>query len=458
MDFGRNYAANLVWSLVEMCILFSGDDMNSIWMENVQMPSFSRLDTDMKTEVLIIGGGLAGLLCAYALKLEGIPYVLLESDRVCCGISANTTAKITSQHGLVYSRILRKYGKEAARAYWEIQEKALRTLQGMAEDIPCDAQDVEHTIYASEDLPALTKEAEALHALEIPFAYSDAPPLPVPTVGAISFPHQAQFHPLKFAAGIASGLNIYEHTSVREFRKGAVITDSGVIRAEKTIIATHFPILNKHGGYFLKLYQERSYVLAVEYANSVHGMYLAAEKGGFSFRNHGGALLVGSGGHRTGKKSNGWRGLEDLVQKVYPQGRIVARWANQDCMTLDGIPYIGCYSNETPNLYVATGFNKWGMTNAMASAMILKDLVQGRKSPYASLFFPGRSMQHAQLAVNIMESAVHLMKPARPRCPHLSCALNWNPQEHSWDCPCHGSRFSEEGKLLDNPATGDIPQ
>jgi len=441
-----------------MCILFSGDDMESIWKKNAQMPPFPSLDGDLKTDVLIVGGGLTGLLCAYKLKQEGVRCTLLEADRVCGGITANTTAKITSQHGLIYSQLLRKYGREPARVYWETQEMALREFRKLAGEILCDFQDTSHTVYASEDISALTEEAEALRTLEIPFVYTNSLPLPVPVKGAVRFADQAQFHPLKFAAGISKGLDIYEQTSVREFRKGTVVTDRGRIRAEKIIVATHFPILNKHGGYFLKLYQERSYVLSVENAADVHGMYLAAEKQGFSFRNYGTQLLIGSGGHRTGKRSNGWRDLEIFAQEQYPDRSVVARWANQDCMTLDGMPYIGRYSRGTPDLYVATGFNKWGMTNAMAAAMVLTDLLQGKEASYASLFSPDRSVLHSQLAVNFMESAVHLIKPSRPRCPHLGCALNWNPQERSWDCPCHGSRFDREGKLLDNPATGDLPE
>lgn len=430
--------------------------MESIWKNNAQIPSFPSLDTDLKTDVLIIGGGLTGLLCAYKLKQQGIRYALLEADRVCRGVTANTTAKITSQHGLIYGSLLRKFGREAARTYWEIQELALQEFRRLSEGIPCDFQNTSHTVYASEDLTALTEEAEALRTLEIPFEYTNSLPLPVPVKGAVRFADQAQFHPLKFAAGISEGLDIYEQTPVREFTEGGAVTDRGRIRAERIIVATHFPILNKHGGYFLKMYQERSYVLSVEHAADVHGMYLAAEKNGFSFRNHGSQLLIGSGGHRTGKRSNGWQDLEGFAQEQYPQGSVVARWANQDCMTLDGMPYIGRYSKGTPNLYVATGFNKWGMTNSMAAAMVLTDLIQGKTTPYASLFSPVRSMLHSQLAVNLLESGLHLLKPTKPRCPHLGCALHWNPQERSWDCPCHGSRFSKEGKLLDNPATGDL--
>lgn len=432
--------------------------MESIWKMYDNMPEFSPLDTDLKTDVLIVGGGLAGLLCASRLKQAGIRCCVVEAGRICGGATGNTTAKITSQHGLIYGKLLKQFGREAARQYWELQEMAIREIRHMAEKINCDFQTCVHGIYSSSDTSALTQERDALRTLEIPFVYRDTLPLPVDVNGVLEFTDQGQFHPLKFAAGIAENLEIYEQTPVREFTKHGVITDRGRIRAEAVIVATHFPILNKHGGYFVKLYQQRSYVLAVENAMDVQGMYLAAEEGGFSFRNQGSALILGHGGHRTGKENSGWQELEGLVQRRFPAGKIIARWANQDCMTLDGLPYVGRYSRGTPDLYVATGFNKWGMTNSMAAAMVLTDMIQGRESPYEKLLSPARSVLRPQLAVNLLESSASLLTLKRPRCPHLGCALQWNPREHSWDCPCHGSRFSEDGKLLDGPANGDLPQ
>jgi len=204
------------------------------------------------------------------------------------------------------------------------------------------------------------------------------------------------------------------------------------------------------------MYQQRSYVLALENAGKVEGMYLDNAENGLSLRMQGDLLLFGGGGHRTGKQGGGWAYLEEQARKYFPEGRIIRRWATQDCMTLDGIPYIGRYSRGTENLYVATGFNKWGMTSSMVSAMLLAALIQGKASPWASVFAPDRTVLRPQLALNAIESTVNLLTPTAPRCPHLGCALKWNAQEHSWDCPCHGSRFTEDGRLLDNPATGDL--
>ena len=175
-----------------------------------------------------------------------------------------------------------------------------------------------------------------------------------------------------------------------------------------------------------------------------------------SFRNYKNLLLIGGGDHRTGKKGGGWQEMRDFAHRHYPQAEEQYHWATQDCMSLDGVPYIGPYSASTTDLYVATGFNKWGMTTSMVSAMILSDLVQGKKNPYEEVFSPSRSILHPQLKVNGFEAVVNLLTPTTKRCPHLGCALKWNSIEHTWDCPCHGSRFTEDGKLIDNPATGNL--
>lgn len=234
------------------------------------------------------------------------------------------------------------------------------------------------------------------------------------------------------------------------------MTEHGTITADKIIVATHFPFLNKHGSYFLKMYQSRSYVMAFEQAPQVDGMYVDEAQKGLSFRNYKDLLLIGGGDHRTGKQGGNWKELAEFAGKYYPGAKETYRWAAQDCMTLDGVPYIGHYSGHTPELYVATGFHKWGMTSSMVSAGILADLVLGKENPCADIFSPSRSMLHPQLIANAFEAVMNLLTPTGKRCPHMGCALKWNPQEHSWDCPCHGSRFTEDGKLINNPATGDL--
>ena len=204
------------------------------------------------------------------------------------------------------------------------------------------------------------------------------------------------------------------------------------------------------------MYQHRSYVIALEGAPYIDGMYLDESEKGLSFRNYQNLLLIGGGSHRTGTEGGNWNELREFARINYPDAKEKYAWATQDCMTLDGIPYIGQYSANTPNLYVATGFNKWGMTSAMVSAMILTDMVKDQSNEYEEVFSPSRSILKGQLLVNGFEATVNLLNFSSKRCPHLGCALKWNNAEHTWDCPCHGSRFTEEGKLIDNPATGDM--
>ncbi len=434
-----------------------GDNrMESVWNLDVQMPIFPQLEGDAHTDVLVIGGGLAGLLCAWNLNRSGVECMLIDQGRIMGGVSSRTTAKLTAQHGLIYGKLLKKYGPERAKAYWQANRDAVTALGELAREANCDYQVQDSYLFATAGIEVLATEMDACEQLGIPVRWESRLPLPFPVTGAVCLPDQAQFHPMKLAAFIAKGLPIYENTKALAFLENRVQTPRGTVTAEKIIVATHFPMLNKHGAYFLKLYQQRSYVIALENALPTEGMYLDCKENGLSLRSAGRWLLLGGGGHRTGKKGLGWKLPEFAAAKYYPRAQIVARWATQDCMSLDGIPYIGRYSSGTQNLYVTTGFQKWGMSTSMVAASILTDLVQDKENPYAAVFSPQRSILHRQLLYNGLESAVHLLRPTKPRCPHLGCALQWNEAERSWDCPCHGSRFDENGKLLNNPADGDM--
>lgn len=429
--------------------------MNSIW-QKAPLPNFPQLSGDKKTDVLVIGGGMAGLLCAYFLSQAGAETVLVEASRICSGVTCRTTAKITSQHGLIYHKLLQKKGIEKARMYLHANQQALALYRELCQTFPCDFETKSNYVYTLEDANILDAELDAVHRLGFPASKKEDLPLPFRAAGAVVFRQQGQFHPLRFAAQIAQKLHIYENTAVRRLEGTAAVTDNGRIRAENVIVATHFPFMDRHGSFFLKLYQQRSYVLALQNGPSMGGMYVCGEDGGFSFRNSGDCLLIGGNNHRTGKKSSGWTPLEALAKNYYPTATPVFRWATQDCMSLDGIPYIGQYSARTPGMYVAAGFNKWGMSGSMVAAMVLRDRILGEKNPYGDLFDPSRSMLTRQLVINAAQSVGHFLQPTRPRCPHLGCALEWNRQERSWDCPCHGSRFDAEGRKLNNPAQRDL--
>lgn len=426
--------------------------MNSVWTESVNLPQFDTLEHDIKTDVLIIGGGIAGILCAYFLQQKGIDYVLVERETICSGITKNTTAKITSQHGLIYDKLIRGAGEEKARMYLEANQNALKKYAGLCSGIDCEFEEKEAYVYSLNDRKKLEDEVKALDRIGFRAKIADTSALPFSTIGAVCFPKQAQFNPLKFISAIAANLNIYEHTSVQKLAEHTAVTDKAKIIADKMIFTTHFPIDNKHGMYFLKMYQHRSYVIALEQAPDVNGMYVDEAMNGMSFRNYKDLLLIGGGDHRTGKPGGNWQELRSFAGNYYPKAKERYSWATQDCMTLDGVPYIGAYSKNMPDCYAATGFNKWGMTSSMVSAMILTDMVMGKENPYAPVFNPSRSMLKPQLFINAGEATVNLLTLSKKRCPHLGCALKWNSAEHSWDCPCHGSRFAEDGKLLDNPA------
>ncbi len=430
--------------------------MESIWKQTAQLPGFGPLEGNRKTEVLIIGGGLTGILCAWFLQQAGVDYLLVEAERICGGTTKNTTAKITSQHGLIYDELIRRFGVEQAAGYLKANQDALERYRTLCQGIDCDFAQQEAFVYSLDGREKIERELMALERLGgVSARFVQELPLPFAVDGAVCFEGQAQFHPLKFVSAIAREMNILEHTKVMELQPGQAVTDRGTIRAEKMIAATHFPFLNNYGSYFLKLYQHRSYVLALRGAPRFAGMYLDEAETGLSFRHFGALLLLGGGSHRTGKQGGNWAELEAFAKKAYPGAEVVACWAAQDCMSLDSVPYIGPYSRHTPGLYVASGFNKWGMTSAMTAAYVLSELVQGRPSPYGEVFSPQRTMLRPQLAVNAGNALLHLLKPTVPRCPHMGCALEYNAQEHSWDCPCHGSRFTEAGKLIDNPAMGD---
>ena len=431
--------------------------MESIWEKGTARRRFGGVRGNMRTDVLIVGGGIAGILCAYQLKNAGVDCVLAEAGEICGGVTGNTTAKITLQHGLLYDSMIRRFGESKARLYAEAQEKACREYARLCRTVDCDCEARDSYVYSLSDRKQIEKEVAALCRIGVRAELSDARELPFSVAGAVRVKDQAQFHPLKFLYHIARDLPICEHTKIVELMPHKARTDHGDISYNKLIVATHFPILNKHGLYPLKLYQHRSYVLALKGAQRIEGMYVDQSDTGLSFRSYGDLLLLGGGGHRTGKRGGCWQELEDFAKRHYKNAETVGRWATQDCMTLDGIPYIGQYATSTPNVFVATGFHKWGMTNAMVASHILCDLVRGKENPYATVFDPSRTLLRPQLAVNAFESVIGLLTPTAPRCPHLGCALKYNRAEHSWDCPCHGTRFTEQGELLDNPATDDHP-
>ena len=429
--------------------------MESVWQKTDKHTRYPALKKDLETEVLVIGGGMAGILCARKLQDAGKRVVVAEAERIGSQITACTTAVLTAQHDYLYQDMEQRFGEKIARAYLQGNLDAVKEFREMSRRIPCDFEEAPSVQFTAREPDRLKREVEVVNRLGFPARLAEGIPLNIPTAGAVVYPDMAQFHPLKFLMGAAEGLEIYEQSRVRDLDGTTALLDNGKIRAEQVIVATHFPFINRRGLYFMKLYQSRSYVLALENAPQIDVTLAELDGQGLYFRRYGELLLMGGGDHRTGKQGGAFEYLRHCARQYFPGAKERYAWANQDCMSLDGLPYVGRYSPHMPGVYVATGFNAWGMTNSMAAAKLLTDQLLGRENPLGQALRPDRSMMHKQLLCNLGSTVADFATPTIKRCPHLGCALKWNPQEHSWDCPCHGSRFTEKGKLLDTPAQKD---
>ena len=298
--------------------------MESIWKKTAELPQFPKLEKDIKTDVLIIGGGIAGLLTAHFLAEKGAECIIVEKDRICNKTTANTTAKITLQHGLCYHKIFKSYGYDVTKAYYEANLSALKEYENLCKKIHCDYEKKDNYVYSLNDRKVLENELKTLEKIGCDADFIEHLPLPLSTVGAVRVKNQAQFHPLKFMSKIAENLKIYENTFVRKISENEAVTNNCKITFKKAVIATHFPFINNHGGYFIKLYQHRSYVIALENAPNVNGMYVDENDKGLSFRNHENLLILGGGSHRTGKKGGNWAELREFRRINYPQAKEVA--------------------------------------------------------------------------------------------------------------------------------------
>ena len=476
--------------------------MKSLWSESCNFRKREALNKDIKTDILVIGAGIAGILTAYMLKQKGREVVVIDAAEIASGNTKNTTAKITSQHDLIYSKLITEFGEEKARQYAKANELAIKKYKEIIEDkrIECNFEEKSAYVYSLNEVEVLKEEKEAAKKLGIDAEFVQEANLPFKINGAVKFNNQAQFNPLKFLKDISNELVIYKNTRALEIKENLVVTSGGNITAENIVVATHYPIMNAPGYYFMKMHQERSYVLALENKSEIDGMYIDLNKEGYSFRTYNNLLLLGGISHRTGENEEGgsYDELRKVAKRLYPKAKEKYHWSAQDCMTIDGIPYIGRYSSETPNIYVATGFNKWGMTSSMVSAMIISDMILEKENDFSEIFSPRRfdlSLSINNIANDLIETAknfiaqkvyipsseiehiknghggiieyngekvgVYKNKEGKEffvstKCTHLGCQLSWNADELTWDCPCHGSRFDYKGRLIGSPATKDL--
>ena len=493
--------------------------MESLWIETTKDKiKLESLKRDETTEVCIIGGGLFGLTTAYYLSKNGFKVTVLEKDEIGKRASGNTTGKITSQHDLFYAHLIDDYGEEFAQKYLEANENAIKNIKKIVEEekIECDFCEEKSYVYTTkeDEVIEIEKEVEAVKKLGKDAKFVTQIDLPIKIKGAIEFENQAQFHPRKYMIGLAEAIlkenKIYQHTKVTDVKKDneqyKICTENGNVYAKYVVIASHFPIVNMPGFYFGKMYQSTSYLIAIETKSKLpQGMYINVKEPLYSFRtakyNGKDVLLIGGNGNKTGEAipdENHYEMLEKKAKELYPDCKILYRWNTQDCMSLDKIPYIGEFSNLIKNVYVGTGFKKWGMTSTNVAAQIVSDEIMKKPNKYADVFTATRvkpiknrwevenmvketvnsialnkfkiepySVEQIEndngaiLEINgenvgIYKDKVGKIYAVKPNCAHLGCLLSWNNLDKTWDCPCHGSRFDYTGKNIYEPAIKNL--
>lgn len=419
----------------------------SIWLENVTNRDFSKLDKDIKCGVLIIGGGIVGILAAYELEKRKIDYVLVEQNKIGYGTSKDTTAFITAQHETLYQDLIRYKGKKAAKEYLDLNLKAIDKYKELSKVYDFDFKECDSCLFSTRSKEVILREKEALDKLDYKTEIIDKLPLDLKIKAGIKFKNQATINPYKLITKLSSSLNIYENTKIRKIRGHKAITvDGKIISFDKVIIATHYPIANVRGLYFTKLTQTRSYVVACK-NEDIKDTFCSIDENGLYFRSYKDYLIIGGDDRETKYRCK--NEFYKQIKYLYKDIEIEYRWSGEDCSSLDGIPYIGRFSLFKKDYYLASGFNLWGFTWAMASSFILADLIENKNN--YRVCNPLRNFINKNWFINVGNAIKNLLAFRKPRCKHLGCALNYNKYEKVYECPCHGSRYDKEGNILDGP-------
>lgn len=511
----------------------------SYWNKNFKENyNFDKLSKNISTDICIIGAGLSGLTTGYYLSKAGKKVTIIDQSSICSKTSGCTTGKITSQHGLFYDYLIKSYGVDFARDYLEVNQEAINNINQIVQDenIKCDLASSSSFVFCDKksDLNLFNQEISALNRIKNEVNnssnYHDSKKskgiifdtkfikelnIPIKNYGGIEFKNQAMFNPRKYAFGLVDAIlknkgTIFENTKATDIKYEnniyKITANDKTITANSVVVATHFPIKNFPGIYFLKMYQDISYVIAIKTPNKVFdGYYINASSPCISFRNvfekeGENVALISGNGHKVGRINNNkdaYKFLEDVAKKLFNSYEIIDKWSTEDCVSLDKLPYIGNFSKILPNIYVATGFKKWGMTLSNVSAKIISDEILGVHNKYEYLFTPsriqivknskafGEQMKETiySIALNKLSLPEETIKDVKndtgkivlfngkkigvykdkngtcflvkPICTHLKCELQFNPTDKTWDCPCHGSRFSYTGKVINNPAIHD---
>lgn len=493
--------------------------MSSLWIETTKnLINLKPLKKDIETEVCIIGGGMFGLTTAYYLTKFGKKVIVLEKGEIGEKVSGNTNGKITSQHGLFYNHLVQDYGEDYARKYLQANEETIKNIKDIVENekIECDFNIQRSYVYTTkeDEVMEIKKETEIVNKLGKGAKFITDVDLPIKIKGAIEFDGQAEFHPRKYMIGLCEAIlkqnEIYNYTTVTDVvKKGEnynIYTDKGNVTAKYVVLATHYPIINMPGFYFTKMYQSTSYLIAIETDSKLpQGMYISSKEPVYSFRTteYQGKriMIIGGSEHKTGKPiedDSNYRELEKKAKEMYSDYKVLFRWNTRDCISLDKIPYIGKFSNIMDNIYVGTGFKKWGMSLSNVAGNIIADKIMGKENKYADIFDSTRMrpIKNRWEVKNIVKETVNSIAlnkfkiepedlnniqndngaifeingenigiykdkqgeiyAVKPNCAHLGCLLTWNNLDKTWDCPCHGSRFDYMGNNIYEPAIKDL--
>ena len=459
--------------------------MNSYWNENYKGKDFPKLNKNIEVDVCVIGGGIAGINTAYYLAGRGLKVAVLEKNKLCSSTTGGSTGKITSQHGLIYKYLKDLNGKEYATKYYKANEEAKENIIKIInkEKIDCDLEYKNAYVYTEVEkmVQDIKEEIEYTKKLDIKSDFTTKLDLPLDIYGAIKFENQAQFDPVKYTYGLADAIikndgEIYENSkvidTVEDDGKYNVITKEGKVRAKYLVITTRYPIINFPGYYFMKMYQSTSYAIIVDTHTEINydGFYINAETPVFSFRTvksgDKNLLLAVGYDYKTGTEivGNPFEYLKAKVKKMYPEAEVLKSWTAEDAISLDKIPYIGNFSDIMDNCYVATGFNKWGITSANIAAKIITDKIFENSNEYEDIFESSRLgiIKNKEEMMNMIKEAgegiilERIKGKPTPTCTHLGCKLSWNPLEEVWECSCHGSKFSKRGVVIEGPANKNL--
>lgn len=423
----------------------------SIWenfTENGQ-----KLSSDIEVNTLVIGGGICGVLCAYYLKKQGVDAILVEKNKLGNGITKNTTAVCSAAQDILYQDRIKKIGFVNAKKFLDANMFAISEYQKLSEKYDFDFENISTYLFNEKNNLRLFEEKEVLVEMGYDMKYNETLDIPFKAYETLKYSNECQFNPLKLINALSKEIDYYTNVSVNKISDNTAFCNEYKITAKNIIVATHFPSFKFKGLFPLKMHQNKSYVISFKTNKLSNDYYQSIKADGFYMRRYNDQLILGANDIKTGCINSGFNRIKGYIVNNYPDAVITKEWINQDCITLDDLPYIGLIRK---GLYVATGFNMWGMTNSILSAYILTNLITNGKSKYSELFNPNRKMLIKPMLNNLCNSVKNLLCFKTPRCPHLGSKLIYNEKEKIYECPCHGSKFHENGKLINGPSKNNL--